>query len=601
MILFLTMFILISLISTELNNLYFKYNLKTFIKKSVINFILINSLTFIFLRFVLKIEEIFKTKNVLMYIEVALAFVILIFAIKFIYTAKNNINVIVKEKKTSKGFIAIGVLSTLLFGLGCFVYFGTNWFIDFFGKLTPEQFLFNFNSPLKGTSSDMVKKIINIPVLETISVTSVFVLCLLANISLVYKNRKILTNKILKLILLVISIVTFCFGSYHAYKELDLGKVYLAYFDQSEFIKNNYVTVDKAKLKFPEKKRNLIHIYLESVENSFFDKANGGNEDQNLMPDFAELAKEGIHFSHNDKFGGGYQTYGSSWSVAGNVNFTSGLPLKIPMWGNGYGYSGQFLPGATTIGDILHKEGYVQEYMLDCDADFGGLTAYYTTHGDYKVADFNYAKKMGWIPKDYSVWWGYEDDKLFEFAKNELLDLANQGKPFNFTLVTMDTHFPDGYPSPGMEEKFRSQYANVIFHSQQQVTKFVRWVQQQSFYDNTEIVLTGDHLSMDKDFFKDYPKSYHRTPFNLILNADFKNKNIRTTNRQYAPFDYFPTILSGLGVEIKGDRLALGTDLSSNKKTLIEKYGVKYIDKELSRNSNYYNEEFINERKAKHK
>ena len=35
---------------------------------------------------------------------------------------------------------------------------------------------------------------------------------------------------------------------------------------------------------------------------------------------------------------------------------------------------------------------------------------------DYKVV-----KEKGLIPKDYKVWWGYEDDKLYEFAKEELI------------------------------------------------------------------------------------------------------------------------------------------------------------------------------------
>ena len=41
-------------------------------------------------------------------------------------------------------------------------------------------------------------------------------------------------------------------------------------------------------------------------------------------------------------------------------------------------------------------------------------------------------------------------------------------------------------------------------------------------------------------------------------------------------------------MKIKGDKLGLGTNLFSNKKTLSEIYGNDYIDKELSKRSTYY-------------
>ncbi|MDO7203877.1 hypothetical protein Q5M85_06530 [Paraclostridium bifermentans] len=78
------------------------------------------------------------------------------------------------------------------------------------------------------------------------------------------------------------------------------------------------------------------------MENSYLSKDLGGNMDVNLMPELYELSKEGVSFSNNDKLGGPYQTYGSSWSVASMINMGMGIPLKIPMDGNSYGTSGSF-------------------------------------------------------------------------------------------------------------------------------------------------------------------------------------------------------------------------------------------------------------------
>ncbi len=44
-----------------------------------------------------------------------------------------------------------------------------------------------------------------------------------------------------------------------------------------------------------------------------------------------------------------------------------------------------------------------------------------------------------------------------------------------------------------------------------------------------------------------------------------------------------------LGATIDGDKLGLGVNLFSNEKTLVEKYGVKYLNAELAKKSIFYN------------
>ena len=45
--------------------------------------------------------------------------------------------------------------------------------------------------------------------------------------------------------------------------------------------------------------------------------------------------------------------------------------------------------------------------------------------------------------------------------------------------------------------------------------------------------------------------------------------------------------------KIKGDRLALGTNLFSDEPTLLEKYGVDYVEEELKKNSKFYYDNII--------
>ena len=48
-----------------------------------------------------------------------------------------------------------------------------------------------------------------------------------------------------------------------------------------------------------------------------------------------------------------------------------------------------------------------------------------------------------------------------------------------------------------------------------------------------------------------------------------------------------------MGVEIKGDRLALGTNLFSDTPTLTEQYGYDFLNTELQKDSDYYNKTFF--------
>ena len=50
--------------------------------------------------------------------------------------------------KWARGILFVSVL------LSAFFMIFTVWFIEYFGQLTPEQFLFNLSSPIKGTSTD---------------------------------------------------------------------------------------------------------------------------------------------------------------------------------------------------------------------------------------------------------------------------------------------------------------------------------------------------------------------------------------------------------------------------------------------------------------
>ncbi|WWU65240.1 LTA synthase family protein [Clostridium baratii] len=578
-----------------------KKSIPSSVKDFIVCLVFLNIVSLSILKFVLNKHNVlkgmvYKTSFSIKYIIFALICGLIYLAVKGIINSR--VTFTKAEVKGNWKLTLIKVISVVFVAIGVFFVSFSKWFIDYFGNITPEQFLFNLNSPIKGTSSDMYAEIMMTPVFTGVACIVIFLIVLnfKYDVFLNIKNvkRRILNQKYLRIVTFIFSIICLVGGVTYGAKKLSLDKVYKAYVSDSSYIKDNYADPRNVKMSFPEKKRNLIHIYLESVENSYLSKDLGGYMKENLMPELTELSKEGIHFSESNKFGGPYQTYGSSWSVASMVNMSTGLPLKIPMGGNSYGKSGSFLPGAVSIGDILKAQGYEQTIMFGADADFGGLTTFFGTHGDFNIFDYKAAKEKKLIPQDYNVWWGFEDDKLYKYAKDEITRLSKTGKPFNFTMETADTHFPDGYLSKHATKKHASQYANVISYSTKEAVNFIKWIQKQPFYKDTTIVVTGDHLSMDKKFFKDFDKSYHRTVFNLILNP--ATTTTRVNNRKFSPVDMYPTILASMGVQIEGDKLGLGTNLFSDKQTLIERDGLKTVQEGFEAKSNFFNNTFISEK-----
>lgn len=341
----------------------------------------------------------------------------------------------------------------------------------------------------------------------------------------------------------------------------------------STFIEKNYVDPNSVALEFPQHKRNLIYIYVESMEGTYTDKEHGGWFDYNIIPELTELSYKSENFSGNSGvLNGGYSMPGTTWTIGGLFAETSGLPLQIPIAMNDMDTQSAFFPSITTLGDILNSEGYNQVFMMGSDATFGGRALYFKEHGNYEINDYCLALQDGRLPDGYYEWWGYEDEKLFSFAEKRLTELAKENAPFHLSLLTADTHFPDGYKCPLCKEDFDSPYANAIACASRQVADFVNWVQAQDFYPNTTIIISGDHPTMDSFCDEVDNAVYRREVYTAIINAPLTPAD-PNAERDYTTFDYFPTTLAALGVKIEGNRLGLGANLYSLQPTLVETYG----------------------------
>ena len=485
-------------------------------------------------------------------------------------------------------------LAVLIATISAVLFFSAFWAFTTWAGLKMDEILYHLRAPLEGTGGGMLTKYASRCLLPSVLIMlSIFAMIVHTRHSSKVRGRfvkhTIIGASIALVITLTVSVI-----------KLDIIKFLEDQMQDSSFIEDNYVDPKKTAMTFPEKKRNLIYIYLESMEMTYADGENGGAFPQNVIPELTELSMEGDNFSGNTGLlNGGHVMPGSTYTMAGIFTQSSGLPLKMDLGEeftdargsfNKMNTQDSFFSGVTTIGDILEGEGYNQAFMLGSDATFGGRRLFWTEHGDYEIDDYKWAIEQGLIPKDYYVFWGYEDEKLFSYAKDKVLELADQEEPFNFSMLTVDTHFEDGYRCGLCRDDFEgNQYANAFACSSRQVSDFIRWIQKQDFYDNTTIVLNGDHLTMDSDFCIDVPATYDRRTYTAYINAACEPAD-PSREREYTTLDNLPTTLAAMGVTIEGDRLGLGTNLYGTADTLLETYGMEEFSDLLSKKSSFMQE-----------
>ena len=472
------------------------------------------------------------------------------------------------------------------------------WQVIYFNTIDFEQLLYNLLSPMDGANTEVFTtfawQITPIALLISIVLSSILI-TLTTEEDSVQKKRK--WNDVANFIRkhhLTVNILLFVVVTIFAFVKIGgVRYVWNHYFDKSVIYEEEYVDPEKVELTFPDEKRNLIYIFCESMENSFMSEEYGGAQEENYIPELTKLMEENTSFYNPATNNGAVATYNCDWTVAAMTAHTSSIPLVLPMGENEENYT-SFLAGVTSLGDILKEPGYNQQLIIGSDVSFGGRDNLFRTHGEYEVFDYNTAVERGYIPEDYFEFWGYEDKKLFEYAKNEILNLYAKGEPFNATRLTVDTHFMEGYQCEDCLETYEDPYLNTLNCSSRQIYNFVEWIKSQEFYENTTIVIAGDHLNMGGNYIGTIDREYNRTVYYKIVNSVVEYTG--NGEHLYTTLDFFPTTLAAMGVEIEGNRLGLGTNLfATDIDTLSDKYGHDILFEELAKSSEYYTKHFIEE------
>ncbi|MBC1186591.1 MULTISPECIES: phosphatidylglycerol--membrane-oligosaccharide glycerophosphotransferase [Kluyvera] len=264
----------------------------------------------------------------------------------------------------------------------------------------------------------------------------------------------------------------------------------------------------------PNPKMNLVYIYGESLERTYFD-------DQafpDLTPELGSLKNEGIDFSHT------MQLPGTDYTIAGMVASQCGIPLFAPFEGNASASLSSFFPQNICLGDILKNSGYENYFVQGANLRFAGKDVFLKSHGfDYlygaeelktTVADPNYKND-----------WGYYDDTVLDEAWKKFESLSQEGKRFSLFTLTVDTHHPDGFISRSCNRKKyeiggkTNQSFSAVTCSQENIAEFINKIKASPYFKNTIIVVSSDHLAM-KNTAWDYLNKQDRSNLFFVIRGD---------------------------------------------------------------------------------
>jgi len=313
-------------------------------------------------------------------------------------------------------------------------------------------------------------------------------------------------------------------------------------------------------------RRNIVWIYAESLERTYFDD----EVFPGLMPNLTRLAGEGLDFRDIAS------PEGSGWTIAGMVASMCGVPLTAAREDeNSFGRMASFLPNAWCLGDYLKQQGYATEFLGGASAEFAGKGNFLVNHGFDVVMDRRHFEDKGVARRHFSNW-GVHDDVLLDEAFERFVALSQGDAPFLLSALTMDTHHPAGHlPVACRDVRYRSRHGNIgllnaIKCSDRLIERFVQKIRDSEYADDTLIVIASDHLAMPNHISHVIDRM-HRENLLLVLGKDIAPQQV---TRGGGTLDSGATVLNLLDPQIE----ALGFGRSLVSDSVARSASVAYTD-----------------------
>ncbi|MFJ7405360.1 MULTISPECIES: LTA synthase family protein [unclassified Lysinibacillus] len=385
------------------------------------------------------------------------------------------------------------------------------------------------------------------------------------NLGLAETERPQLLTRSFDRELLVKNIGTYNYHLYDIYIQ-SKSSAQRALADGSELVEvNNYIRSNQAasdeNMFGKYKDRNLIVVSLESLQNFVINNDMDGHE---ITPFLNSLTKDSDTYYFSNFY---HQTGLGKTS-------DSEFILENSMFGLGRG-AVFFTHGGNTYNSMaerLGENGYFTNVMHPNNKSFWNRDMMYQS---LKINKF-YDVDSYTVEEGQAVNWGMKDIPFMEQSAALMKDMP---QPFYSRLITLTNHYPFTLdPEDVMIPEYTSnsgtlnRYFQTVRYMDEALKDFFQDLKDQGVYDNSIIVMYGDHYGISenhnkamaqylgKDGITPYDNALlQEVPLFIHIPGDGEGKEMEEVSGQ---IDLRPTILHLLGVETSKD-MQLGADLFS--------------------------------------
>ncbi|MFC6333970.1 LTA synthase family protein [Paenibacillus septentrionalis] len=314
--------------------------------------------------------------------------------------------------------------------------------------------------------------------------------------------------------------------------------------------------------------KNIIMIQLESFQNFLVNLSVDGQE---ITPNFNKLVNEHYYFN---KF---YQQVGQG--NTSDAEYVVNSSLYIPSRGAATQmYADRELP---SLPKLLAKHNYDS-------ATFHTNVVEFWNRGElYESLGFNHYYDAKYYGEEDTVFFGPSDDVLYDKTLDKLIEMDAAEHPFYAHVISMTAHHPYTMPAEKQLITLPESYQNTLVgnyliaqnYADHALGKFIDQLKAQGLWDNSLIVLYGDHLglpiySLDSHELELMKEFYGRDyTYMDMINIPLVFINEGVTEPQVfdqigGQVDIMPTIANLLGISME-DQLHFGQDIFNHHENLL--------------------------------
>lgn len=338
----------------------------------------------------------------------------------------------------------------------------------------------------------------------------------------------------------------------------------------AEYVKGHYAKPDDQYFGLA-KGRNVIYIHLESTQQFLIDyklKDENGVEHE-VMPFINSLYHSNSTFSFSNFF---HQVKAGKTSDAETL-------FENSLFGLNQGALFTQLGGKNTFEaapNILKQtQGYTSAVF------HGNSGTFWNRNETYKHLGYDYFFDASYynVTEDNSFQYGLNDKPFFQQSVKYLEHLQ---QPFYTKFIAVSNHYPysqlsgdeTGFPLAQTKDETINSYFSTANYMDTAVHEFFDYLKQSGLYDNSIIILYGDHygisnarnkelaqlLGKDRETWSNFDNAQvQRVPYMIHIPGMTQGKIIDTYGGQV---DALPTLLHLLGVDTQ-NYIQLGQDLFS--------------------------------------